>query len=137
MPDRADGTLFPNIPHLPAVENEAIGAHDSDSVAHLETRSLTSAQSSAALARHAEMNDRNRSEKFKDHFERIALVALYLLAVLTGVLGAIWAWHIIMPSSVRWLGDVDVSRIQHILTGGALLSLLGDQFRRRLGSGAS
>jgi len=83
----------------------------------------------AALARQAE---HHRNEKFKNHFEKIALVALWMAAILFASLFIVWAWHTLLPIKYHWLSTPQMDSIKAILFGGIVSSVAMGHFRRRL-----
>jgi len=83
----------------------------------------------AALARKAE---HHRNEKFKNHFEKIALVALWMASSLFASLFLSWAWHTLLPIKYHWLNTTQMDSIKAILFGGIVSSVAMGHFRRRL-----
>lgn len=85
-----------------------------------------------AIKKRAAESEHNRNEKFRDHFEKIAVIFLYLLAVLFFVVGATWFWHLLMPLSWQWLSEAQVAKLQNIVTGGILASIATGHVKKRL-----
>lgn len=80
-------------------------------------------------------NEHYRNEIFRDHFEMVAICALWSVSFLFASVGAIWFWHLLLPEKWHWLSPEGVSKIQNIVTGGILTSLATGHFKKRLGHG--
>lgn len=80
-------------------------------------------------------SDHKRTERFRNHFETVMIVSLWILAASMAVLGAVWIWHLITPehSYWHWLDESQIEKLQDILTGGLVAGLVADHLRRRLG----
>lgn len=72
-----------------------------------------------------------RDEKFREHFDRITIVALYLMAIGVALFAVCWGVHVVLPEKWHWLNEAQIERIQNIVTGGLLFGLVSDQFKRR------
>lgn len=66
-------------------------------------------------------------------FENLAIVALWLSAVVIAACGLIWLAHMVLPEKWRWLAKDDVSHLQSIVTAGLLVGVIGNHFKKRLG----
>lgn len=84
------------------------------------------------MAREAEVAEHKRTEKFRQHFERIALGFLYGLAVGLIIIGAAWLYHLVTPYCWHWLTADQLDDLQGLLTGGLIVGILTDHFRKRL-----
>ena len=119
---------------IPATLSEGVAPSASKvDAAPEEAAQLGSGLPSSELRRRAETNEHGRAEKFKDHFEGIAIAALYGIAMVFTVLGLIWFWHLIVPVDWRWLAADDVSRLQNFVTGGIIATIAGGHIKKRLG----
>ena len=125
---------LPQIPGLPAVEAEAAadGSNEGD-YAQREAAYLSTGRTRAQMAAEAEVNNHDRNERFRNHFERLAIFALWASMLSLGVVGLVWLAHMILPPCYRWLSTEDVSHIQSIITAGLLVGLVGNHFKKRLG----
>ena len=130
--NNAEGQMK-RIPGVPAEEQEAASQSEDVSSSTGEARQLTSGKTEEQIKKEARQRDHERSENFKNHFERITVFGLYAMAF--GVFGfaAVWAWHTLTPQCFHWLNPTQLDNIQNIVTGGVLAGLIADQFRRRLG----
>jgi len=77
--------------------------------------------------------EHNRSENFKDHFERIAVSTLWAFALVGVLLGAAWFWHLFTPLSWHWLNSDQVTQLQNFLTGGVVAAVATGHFKKRIG----
>lgn len=94
----------------------------------LLAKNLTTDEIESAQANH----EYKRNEHFRDHFERIAVCGLWLVAMLVLAAGATWFWHIMTPEGWHWLQADNVSRLQNILTGGVVATVASGHFKKRL-----
>lgn len=108
---------------------------------------LSRKKSLAQLREEAEAEDHRRGEKFKDHFETLAIVAMYIMFMALSIFGIVWVLHIVLPETCkpffylwgtyyclcRWLTPDQTMIVQDIVTGGLIAGLLADHFRRRIG----
>lgn len=102
---------------------------------------LSSGSPARDLKREAIEKEHDRNQKFRDCFEDIALLALKGLSITLALVGAVWVWHMIMPSQInffwggvlhtRWLTEAQLSKVQGFLTGGVLIGSLGKHIERR------
>lgn len=93
---------------------------------------LGSGKASEALERQAKENEHRRNEQFRDHFERLAILCLYLGALLIAVVGLTWVWHILLPQGLHWLNADQVGKVQSLLLGGILTSVVTGHIKKRL-----
>lgn len=131
MAGENDDKEIKSIPGLPP-EEEAAAAGDDVQSSAAETAQLTSGRSADDLEKEAREREHGRSERFKDHFEWIAIGGLYAMALGVAAFAIAWAYHILTPPCWHWLGGEQLAKIQNIVTGGILAGLIADQFRRRL-----
>jgi hypothetical protein len=69
----------------------------------------------------AAKREQHRSEKFKDHFERIAIAFLWVSAALLVLMGGAWFWHLPSPTKWHYLEVDQVAKLQNLVTGGVFL----------------
>jgi hypothetical protein len=115
---------------LPAAELEA--ANSANGSANDEAKQLASGRNVGDLKKEAEANEHKRDQKFRDHFERLAIVGLWLGAIFAGLVGVTWLFHVLTPVSCHWLTSEELSKLQNIFTGGVLVSAAGDHWRKRM-----
>lgn len=125
----------PSIPEVPAVETEALDPGTSNSgldTGFLEAQLLTRNLSARQIEEEAAENDHRRAEKFRDHFERIAIGAMYSIAGALFLVGAVWLWHLVAPSCWHFLTDEHLEKLQNVVTGGVLASVAAGHLKKRL-----
>lgn len=98
-------------------------------MATLEVASLQQGKSREQLKQEAEDG---RTERFRQHFECIAIGAVWIAAFALLIMSGIWLWHLMAPQCMRWLEDKDLWTMQTILTAGALLTVVSGHFKKRL-----
>ncbi|MGC6329152.1 hypothetical protein [Rhizorhabdus sp. FW153] len=132
-PPEKGGVPTPQIPGLPRAEQAASNDSASIEKAWAEAEFLSRNASPEELKRDADRREHNRNQRFRHHFELIAICALWAAALaITGV-GCVWLWHMAAPSCWRWLGGEDVSHLQSIMTAGLLVGVIGNHFKKRIG----
>jgi hypothetical protein len=99
-----------------------------------EARQLSRGLPVRDLKVEADEAEHRRTESFRDHFERVAICALWVLFSSMGVIGGVWIWNLIMPvhSPAHWLDSDQMEKLQDILTGGIIAGLVADHFKRRM-----
>jgi hypothetical protein len=85
------------------------------------------------LATIAEENEHNRDQRFKEQFEIISLVAMWVLAAGMFIAAAIWFYHLVTPYSWPRLCQDQIDDIQSLLTGGLIVGILANHFQKRIG----
>lgn len=125
----------PTIPGVPESERLASsGPAQATDFAQLEIESLTQGLSEDELRRRATHSEHNRSERFRDQFETLAIIGLWAVSLAVAAMGVVWIAHLILPLRWRWLSSEDLTHIQSIVTAGLLVGIVGSHFRKRLGS---
>jgi hypothetical protein len=83
------------------------------------------------LRREADESDHDRSERFKQHFDTIGIIAMYAIAFALLVAGGFWFWHIV----TRWhfLAAGQLAVLLDMLSGGVLVSVGTSYLKKRLG----
>lgn len=132
-PPNEAGALAPLIPGLPPTEQAASSDSASNEQAFAELEQLSRNASPEELQRDAERREHTRNQRFRQHFEDIAICALWLAALAITLVGGVWLWHMAAPLKLRWLSSEDVSHLQSIMTAGLLVGVIGNHFKKRLG----
>ncbi len=96
--------------------------------ANLLGKNLTEEEIASAAAN----SEHNRTEKFRDHFEHIAICGLWLVAALVLAAALAWFWHLITPESWHWLTADAVGKLQNLLTGGIFATLAAGHLKKRM-----
>jgi hypothetical protein len=123
----------PRIPGIPPTEEAAFGESSSIEKAWAEAEQLSRNATPEQLERDAAEREHNRNQRFRHHFELIAIVALWIAAIAITSVGGVWLWHMAAPVGLRWLKDEDVSHLQSIMTAGLLVGVIGNHFKKRMG----
>lgn len=125
------GLTIPGVPESERLASS--GPVQSTDFAQLEIESLTQGLSEDELRRRATNNEHNRSERFRDQFETLTIIALWAAALAIAAIGIVWIAHLLLPERRRWLSAEDLTHIQSIVTAGLLVGIVGSHFRKRLG----
>lgn len=95
-----------------------------------EALKLTQGKTARELKKDADQKDHDRSQKFKDHFECIAIIYLWLAAAALALGAGTWVWHMIMPW--HYLSPDQISKLQTFLTGGIIVGVVSGHLKKRL-----
>lgn len=118
---------------LPPLSEQEKAAIDSDDVqSREEAKQLGSGLSSDEIQRQAEEAEAGRTERFRDHYENLAIVTLYIVWGALIIIGLAWLYHLIASPSWPRLPDEQVNQLQNIVTGGVLAGLAGGHLKKRL-----
>jgi hypothetical protein len=98
----------------------------------MATREAVSLQQGKSREQLRQEAEDGRTELFRQHFECIAIIAVWVAAISLFVMSVVWLWHLMAPPGLRWLVDRDLWTIQTILTAGALLTIVSGHFKKRL-----
>jgi hypothetical protein len=127
------GASTPQIPGLPPTERAASRNSASVEKAIAEENSLSQNATPEELQKDADRREHHRNQRFRHHFELIAICALWVAAFAIAGVGGVWLWHMAAPSRLRWLSGEDVSHLQSIMTAGLLVGVIGNHFKKRMG----
>jgi hypothetical protein len=97
-----------------------------------EALSLGRGLSKRDLEKEADEAEHERSERFRDHFERVAIAGLYVGAIALFGGTSVWFWHIITPW--HFLDQNQLAHLQNLVTGGVLVSVGTSYMKKRLGT---
>ena len=107
----------------------AYGAPDAQ--ATQEIRHLSVGKSQEEIRQEAQVAEAGRSERFRDRFEGLATVSLYLAWLAITVVALAWLYHLLIPDSYHWLSADQRQQIQAVLTGVIAAVAVG-HLRKRL-----
>lgn len=127
-----NGAPAPQIPGIPSAEQTALFDNASVDQAWRETQSLTRNATPEQLQQDASFQEHGRNQRFRHHFEKIAIAALWVAAISIMAVGGVWLWHMGAPEKWRWLKSDDVSHLQSIMTAGLLVGVIGNHFKKRM-----
>lgn len=128
---RQDPTPKKSLPNLPI--EEAVKGRDFRSDA--EAIQLSSGRAPEDLKREAAEAEHNRTERFRDHFESLAIVTLYIAWAIVLIIALVWVYHLLAPPCWFHLPAEQVKQLQWIVTGGVFAGVVGGHIKRRLGPG--
>lgn len=89
--------------------------------------------SAEEIRRLAERNEHERNEKFRNHFEIIAIISLWGFFILFAGLILTWFWHYLTPACLHWLTTEQLSKVQTLATGGIVATIAAGHMKKRLG----
>lgn len=120
------------IPALLPEETEALERPKGDGdTGQQEAKILSLGLSQADIKKNADAKEHIRDQYFKDHFERLAVVALYTAFIGFLAVGGTWFWHLLTPWS--FLTPEQVATVQNIATGGILATVATGHVKKRVG----
>lgn len=106
-----------------------------DQRAEMEATQLGGLKTRRQLGKEAQEAEHDRAEKFRNHFERISVVGLYLVAAAFFLMVVIWLLHLLAPPCWRWLSADELSTLQNFVTGGIIATIAAGHLKKRLGGG--
>lgn len=131
-PEELEAQAAPKIEALPAAERAAATSSATEA-AIAEEKSLSSYLTPEQLAQRAAHKEDDRTQRFRDAFEQVAIGTLWVGGITILVLAVIWALHLVLPANKRWLTAEDLTHIQTLLTAGVLVGAVSSHFKKRLG----
>lgn len=117
---------------IPAPAVKRPGRSHSDEKTEKEVGNLLGGKTEQMLARESREAEARRNEAFRDHFEKIAIWALYLIGASIVAAAGIWLYHLLAPECYRWLTKEQVDRIQDVVTGGIIVGIVSGHLKKRL-----
>lgn len=129
-----DQAELKRIPGLPEPERAALQAPQSEADPAIKEAALFGQGSSQdEFEKEAARGEHRRSEEFRNNFEKIAILFLWIISILLFLIIATWAWHLLAPIKCHWLDEDQLSKLQALLAGGVLTGVAVGHIRKRLG----
>ena len=97
-----------------------------------EAKQLSSGKSSDELETESREAEAKRTEAFRNHFEILAIVTLYVVWFAIVVVGVTWLYHLVAPPTWPRLPPEQVGNIQSIVTGGVIAGIASGHMKKRL-----
>lgn len=99
-----------------------------------EAKFLSQGKSQEQLELDAAEAEARRTEAFRDHFERLAIVSLYIVWFAIVLIGLAWLYHLLAPPTWSRLPDEQAGHLQSIVTGGLIAGIAGGHVKKRIGT---
>lgn len=130
-----ESQALPRVPDLTAEEERAVDAARVPAIDSgvREANQLSRGLSAEEIEREQENSEHLRSESFRNHFERIAIASLWIVAGLLAAGLVTWFWHLLAPTRLHWLEPERLDRVQNIVTGAVLIGVISNHIKRRIG----
>lgn len=125
---------FKTIPDPGPAETTPPRQEDGMSSGQEEAIFFSEGRSETALRKKSAENEHDRTEKFRDEFEKMAIWGLKIFGVVIAALIGSWIWHLVMPIHSHWLTGDQLAKIQTLATGGIVASIAAGHVKKRLGS---
>lgn len=100
--------------------------------AERESDFLTAGKSYEELEQVALRKEHDRTEIFRDRFNHVVVFILYMVVLILTLLASTWVYHIIAPRDAHWLDEVQIDKVQNLLTGGIVAGLGIDFIKKKL-----
>lgn len=84
-----------SIPPLSEKDRQLVFSKEKDEKSIEESKVFAEGLSAEALKKRADANEAERTEIFRNHFETLSLVSLYVIWLVVAVVGLSWAYHLI------------------------------------------
>lgn len=124
------GSTSKKIPRLE--EESAVAPGRPDDEGTKEAALFAKGMSRDEIKRNAATAEARRNERFRDNFECIAIIALWLTSFVLAILGIAWLWHVLLPESCHWLRPDQIAKLQNMVTGGVITGIATGHIKRRL-----
>lgn len=124
---------YETIPQPSEEDKKAIRPSGAESDSGIEeAKQYSEGLSLEEIQRKSEENEHHRSEKFRDNFEKVAIIFLWVLGSILVLVFVTWFYHILAPTRYHWLNTDQLDKLQSIATGGILASIATGHIRRRI-----
>ena len=120
------------IPPFSIEETAVLDSGNEDAKSTQEAKQLSSGKTEVELRREAAVREAGRTEKFRDHFEFLAVATLYFSWIIFAILGITWVYHLVALPSWYHLPEEQLKQIHAIITGGILAGIAGGHMKKRL-----
>lgn len=127
-----EGDRRKRIPERPRDLAALFEQNTTDDQATAEAKQLSQGKSEEQLRDDAKAAEAERTEKFRDHFERLAIISLYVVWIAIAIIGVLWVYHTVAPPNWWRLPDDQVRNLQAIVTGGVIAGTASGHLKRRL-----
>lgn len=131
--DNESGEHFKEVPRL--LFPEMTKSIKADDAGVQEAGLLGNDWSEDKIKQNAKLNEYERSEKFKNHFERIVIYALWGVVGIIALMFLVWILHLILPEKCHWLSKQQTDYLQTILVGsvsGVISTIAAKHLKKRL-----
>lgn len=108
-------------------------AEGSADLGQKEAQQLGRGANKRDLAAEAVQNDHDRSEWFRNIFEKTVISLIVFVVAGFGILTVVWGVNIAL-GPMKWLTDDQMHDLQGVLTGALIIGLVSDHVKRRVGS---
>lgn len=75
-------------------------------------------------------NDGERGDSFRKHIHCLAIVGIYIVAILIYIMICVRVYHFLVSDCYRWLTDKEVADIERIIFAAGFVSVLGKYFTK-------
>ena len=122
----------PKIPDQPKDLKDVGSDQPFDSLATHEEKQLSSGKPPDVIRSEAKAAEARRAERFRNHFENLIVITLYMVWLAIIIVGLIWFYHLIAPPGLPRLPYTQVNTIQSILTASMLTGIASKRLKKRL-----
>lgn len=121
--------LEPSVRELEALER----SEPSTDAAAKEAVQLGSGLADDELARLAAGGEHRRSERFKDHFEHIAVSVLWIGGLALLAMAGTLIFHLLCPNKLRWISEHQQDKLEYLVAGGVVSGVVTAHLKKRIG----
>lgn len=125
--EAAEGGSLPDL----TPEDEAVLRGDLGNGAYEEYALFAEAASEGDWKKDAAKREHDRTQRFRDHFDKMVVCSMWVIVSGFWLLAAVWASNIIL-GPFAWLDKDQIHGLQGVITGGLLLGLLTKHIERRV-----
>ena len=122
----------PKIPDQPKDLEDVRSGRPFDRRATSEEIQLSSGKSYEVIHSEIIAAEARRIERFRNNYEILFIVTVYLVWLSLVIVGLIWLYHLIAPPGLPRLPDAQVNTIQSIVTASVLSGMASRRLKKRL-----
>ncbi|WP_281300582.1 MULTISPECIES: hypothetical protein [unclassified Iodidimonas] len=128
-----ESETYKKIPESIAEENDSSDTVPEHDTGALEAETLSQGLDEKEIKRRAAENEHHRNEKFRDHFEYVAILVLWVFTIIIIGMVLTWAYHTLFSCRWHWLSTSQLEVIKSLSIGGIIASLGVGHIKKRLG----
>lgn len=120
-----------DLPDLTPEDKALLAGEGGNGTAAREFALFNKGASADDWKRDAARREHDRTQRFRDHFDRMVVSSMWVIVVGFWGLAAVWAINVALGPRA-WLEKDQVHALQGLITGGLLLGLLTKHIERRV-----
>ena len=128
-----NGSNNKKIPGLSDAEKHVADNPYGDDSSAKEAELFSRGESIRKIRKSAQEKEEGRAELFRDNFEWMSIVGLWLLFIIFSALTVVWSHDLIVPEKRQWVDNNKDEKLQIIITSGFVAGIASAHVKKRLG----